>query len=259
MAEPYDPAAYGDHIAPVYDRWTSELDAGPAVELLAELAGPGGRVLELGVGTGRLALPLAACGLEVVGIEASAAMVKRLREKPGADGVAVVLGDFADVGTEGTFDLAFCAYSTMFSLPSQREQLRCLCNVAAHLVPGAHFVLECFVPDLARFRDHRAVTFRQVLPEGVWIDVAVHDPVEQRILAEHVILGTDGTTRYPVHLRYAWPSELDALAVAAGLEVVDRYEDFARRPFGDRSTTHVSLYRRPPSELSVSGRGSSRR
>jgi SAM-dependent methyltransferase len=245
MGVSYDPAAYGDHIAAVYDQWTSEMDPSEAVAFLSSLVPGGGRVLELGIGTGRVALPLATRGLEVVGIDASRAMVERLRQKPGGQALEVHVGDFADVEVEGVFALVAAVYSTFFSLPVQGEQLRCLCNIAAHLEPGGHLVLEAFVPDLGRFARHQSVSFRQVLDEGVWLDVARHDPVAQRIEAEHVILGPKGTTVYPAHLRYVWPSELDALALAAGLEPVGRYGGFDRSAFTASSDHHVSVYRRP--------------
>jgi SAM-dependent methyltransferase len=244
----YDPADYGDHIAPIYDEWTSQMDPEPAVELLSTLASPGGRILELGVGTGRLALPLAARGFRVVGIDASTAMVERLRSKQGAREIEVSIGNFADVDVEGTFAVVFVAFSTLFALPSQREQLRCLVNVVAHLEPGGYFLMDAFVPDLGRFDRGQAVTFRDVLPAGVWLTVGRHDPLEQRIESTQVVLGREGTTTYPTHVRYAWPSELDAMALAAGLEPVRRYAGYDKSPFTATSTEHVSIFRKPTTD-----------
>lgn len=241
----YIVSTYGDHIAPVYDEWTSEMDPSDAVELLASLVAAGERVLELGIGTGRIALPLAARGIQVEGFDASRAMVDRLRAKEGGADIKVSVGDFADVAVDGMFGLVFAAFSTFFALPSQQEQLRCLVNVVAHLQPGAHLVLEAFVPDLCRFRDHHAVTFREVLADGMRIDVARHDPVEQCIEATHLLLAPEGVRTYPAHLRYAWPAELDAMALASGLEPVERFGGYDRRPFSAESTLHVSLYRKP--------------
>lgn len=241
----YGPPTYGDRLAPVYDEWTSEMDPRGAMEFLLGLVRRGARVLELGIGTGRVALPLAAAGLTVQGIDSSEEMLARLRAKPDGDRVAATLGDFADVDVEGTFDLAYVVFSTFFALPSQAEQLRCLCNVAGHLLPGGHLVLEAFVPDLGRFRQGQSVTYAGITSDGPRVDVAEHDPVEQRIETLHLVLGEGGTTSYPVHLRYVWPAELDAMAMVAGLELVARYEDFGQAPFTAGSAAHVSLYRLP--------------
>ncbi len=241
----YGPWTYGDRIAEVYDEWTEQMDPAPVVTLLAELVREGGRALELGIGTGRVALPLARLGVHVEGIEASLAMLAKLRAKEGGASIAVTIGDFADVAVEGAFALVYVPFTTFFGLPSQREQLRCLVNVAAHLEAGGHFVLDAFVPDPSRFVDHQSVHFQGYAGSGVRLDVARHDPVDQRIESAHVVLGEDGIKIYPVHLRYAWPAELDAMAVASGLEPVARYQDYMKAPFGPDSSSHVSVYRRP--------------
>lgn len=241
----YNPSAYGDRIASVYDQWTAQLDAGPTVEFLAGLVDRGDRALELGIGTGRVAIPLAGRGVAVEGIDASDEMVARLREKEGGHSIPVTMGDFADVAVIGTFDLVYVPYSTLFALPSQAEQLRCLVNVAAHLLPGGHFVLDAFVPDVTRFRRHQSVSYEGATDAGLRLDVARHDPVHQRVESAHVVLTEGGAVTYPVHLRYAWPAELDALALAAGLDPVARYEDYERTPFTADSEAHVSVYRRP--------------
>lgn len=256
MIDDYGPSAYGDHIAAVYDEWTSEMDPAAAVDLLANLAPEGGRALELGIGTGRVALPLARRGLEVHGIDASSKMLDRLRAKPGAEHLVVHVGNFADVEVPHVFDLVYIPYSTLFALPSQTEQLRCLCNVVAHLLPGGHFVLDAFVPEPERFTRSQSVSFVQMTARGPRIDVARHDPVDQRIESMHLVLGPQGTDSYPVHLRYAWPAELDALALAAGLEAVSRYGGYDGAPFTAESGLHVSIYRRPPADEWESPEGS---
>ncbi len=240
----YGPSTYGEALAPVYDEWTAGMDPGPAVEFLRRLVPAGGTALELGIGTGRVALPLARSGVEVSGIDASPAMIARLRSKPGAERLDVAMGDFADVGVAGAFDLVFVVFSTLFALPSQAEQLRCLCNVAAHLVPGGHLVVEAFVPDVRRFTDGQSVRLVEFTDQGPRLDVGRHDPVEQRIDAAHLLLGPNGTVTYPVHVRYAWPAELDAMALVAGLEPVSRYGGFSGEPFTAASSSHVSVYRR---------------
>jgi SAM-dependent methyltransferase len=243
--EPYGPSTYGDRIAEVYDEWYApRMDPTDAVDLLAELAGEG-RALELGIGTGRVALPLAARGVRVSGIDASRAMVERLRAKPGGGEIDVTIGDFADVAVEGVFSLVYVPFTTFFALLSQAEQIRCLCNVAASLEPGGWFVLDAFVPDLTRYNNNQAVFTQEVGSTSVVLDASRHDPVAQRVDSSHVVLTEGGVRIYPVALRYAWPAELDAMAMAAGLDPAQRYGGYDRRPFDRSSTHHVSIFRRP--------------
>ena len=249
----YGPETYGERIADVYDEWHAArpgLDAAGtdrAVAALAALAaeGGGGRVLELGVGTGRLALPLAATGLDVSGIDASPAMVERLSAKPGGDRVAVTIGDFADVGVDGPFSLVFVAFNTFFALASQDDQVRCVANVAARLGDGGLFVVEGFVPDLARYRTTgRSVGVVSVDLDRVVLDVSVHDPVAQTVEASHVVVTEAGTRLQPVRLRYAWPAELDLMARLAGLRRRDRWAGWGREPFTAAAASAVSVYER---------------
>jgi SAM-dependent methyltransferase len=242
--EGYGPATYGDRIADVYDALYEEsLDTARAVETLADLAGSG-PVLELAIGTGRLALPLAARGLEVHGVDASERMVERLRAKPGGEAIPVTMGNFADVPVEGSYRLIFVAFNTLFALLTQEEQLRCFANAAAHLVDDGLFVVEAFFPDLARFdRGQRAHVYR-VDTERVMFDASRHDPIAQRVDSQHVVLTAEGTELYPVSVRYAFPSELDLMARLAGLELRDRWGSWGREPFTDQSGRHVSVYAR---------------
>ncbi len=254
--EDYKASTYGDRIAEVYDDWyTSRMDPEAAIDLLAELAGDG-RALELGIGTGRVALPLAAHGVEVVGIDASQAMVDKLRAKPGGDQIEVTIGDLADVDIDSTFSLIYAPFTTFFSLPSQTEQIRCLRNVVAHLDPGGWFVLDAFVPDVTRYRNHQMVSVQDVGLAHVLIESARHDPVRQRIESSHVVLTESGIRIYPVFLRYAWPAELDAMVMVAGLLPSGRYNSYDRRPFNASSTHHVSLYQKgdPASVRSTAGK-----
>src|SRR3954452_6093221 len=147
----YIKATYGEHLAEVYDQWFGDYEQ-EAIEQLAKLAG-GGPALELGIGTGRIALPLAARGITVHGIDAAPAMVARLRARPGGDAIAVTMGDFADVNVEGEFPLVFIVFNTLFALLTQEEQARCFRNAAAHMTEDGRFVVEAFVPDVARFRN----------------------------------------------------------------------------------------------------------
>ena len=240
----YDAATYGEQIADIYDaRYGGRLDTDATVAFLAELAA-GGAVLELGIGTGRVALPLAERGVEIHGIDASEAMVVRLRAKPGGADIPVTIGDFAEVGVEGQFSLVFVVFNTFFALLTQDDQVRCFRNVAAHLAEGGRFVVEAFVPNLARFvRDQNCEVVRADA-DGVDLDVARHDRVQQRITAQHVVIGGDGIRLYPVRLRYAWPSELDLMARLAGLRLRERWGGWRREPFSASSTQHVSVYER---------------
>lgn len=243
--EGYGPSSYGDRIADVYDDWyQSRLDPADAVELLVELAGDG-PALELGVGTGRVAVPLARRGVRVVGIDASAAMVEKLRARPGGQLVDVVMGDFADVDVSGLFPLVYVPFTTFFALGTQERQLECLHNVVVHLDQGGHFVLDAFVPDVARFgTTSQAVTADTVSLDRVVIDAARHDAVAQTIEAQHVSISEAGIRLFPVHLRYCWPSELDLMARLAGLKMVARYGAYDRRPFDGSCSHHVSVYRK---------------
>jgi len=241
--EGYEPPTYGDRIADVYDEWYAELDPASAVELLAGLAGDG-RVLELAIGSGRIALPLAARGIEVHGVDASERMVERLRGKPGGEAIPVTMGDFADVPVEGSYGLIFIAFNTLFALLTQEAQLRCFANAARHLTDDGVFVIEAFFPDLARFdRDQRAQA-TWVDPHRVMLDASRHNPVEQRVDSQHIVITEEETKLYPVSIRYAFPSELDLMARLAGLELRDRWGSWQREPFTAETGRHVSVYGR---------------
>jgi SAM-dependent methyltransferase len=241
----YGPETYGDRIADVYDAfpYQSELDTEGAIEALVELAGAG-PVLELAIGTGRLALPLAERDLEVHGIDASEAMVAKLREKPGGDRIPVTMGDFADVAVEGSFSLILIAFNTLFALLTQEDQVRCFANAAARLADGGVFVVEAFFPDLGRFDRGQRAHVNTVDVDRVMIDASRHNPVEQRVDSQHVVITEDGTQLYPVSLRYAFPSELDLMARLAGLELANRWGGWRREPFTANSPRHVSVYAR---------------
>jgi SAM-dependent methyltransferase len=240
--EGYRPETYGERLAGVYDAMMAVLpDPGDCADRLAELAGPG-PALELGIGTGRVALPLAARGVEVHGIDASAAMVERLRAKPGGDAVAVTFGDFAGVPVEGRYPLVYVVFNTFFSLLTQDDQVRCFAAVADHLAPGGAFVLTGFVPDPTLYRGGQSLRTTELGLDLVRIDAALHDPVAQRVDFQHVLLGGDGVRLYPGAIRYAWPSELDLMARMAGLSLRERWGGWRREPFDAASTGHVSVY-----------------
>lgn len=241
----YGPATYGDSAAPHYDDWYSTFDE-DAVALLAELAGSGA-ALELGIGTGRVALPLAARGVEVHGVDASAAMIERLRAKPGGAALTVHLADFADLSAVGggPFSLAYVVFNTFFALPTQEAQLRCFSEVARLLAPGGSFLIEAFVPDLTRFDGRTVNKPTRVAEDRVELDVSEHFPAGQRVSGHKVVLAEGQPARlYPVQIRYCWPSELDLMARLAGLSLRERHAGWRREPFADASTQHVSIYER---------------
>lgn len=242
----YDAATYGDRIADVYDERPEVRAQAVPVEFLAELAGAG-PVLELGVGTGRVAIPLAARGLQVHGVDASRAMVQQMHAKPGGDAVAVAIGDMADLPTPGgPYSLAFVVFNTFFAILQQDGQVRCFENVARALLPGGRFLIEAFVPDLGRFDRNQRTSATRVAVDEVYLDATVLDPVDQRVDGEHVILRDGEPVRMlPVSLRFAWPSELDLMARLAGLTLEARFGGFDREPFDAQSTKHVSIYRKP--------------
>jgi SAM-dependent methyltransferase len=243
--EGYGPETYGDRIADVYDDWYADapfLETEATADLLAELAGSG-PALELAIGTGRVALPLVARGVEVHGVDASERMVAKLREKPGGDRIPVTIGDFADVPVEGAYPLIYVVFNTFFALQSQDDQVRCLENVAARLAPDGVFVMDAFVPDPARFGGGR-VSVSRIEDDLVQLDVTKLDPVEQRSLSQHIVLTPAGAHFYPVNVRWAYPPELDVMARVADLRLRDRWGGWRREPFTADSTHHVSVYTR---------------
>ena len=236
----YSDETYGEHMAGVYDDWFPDYDR-EAIDTLADLA-RGGRALELGIGTGRFALPLSAKGVEVHGIDAAPSMLSRLHAKPGSDRVTVTQGNFAEVGVDGKFELVYVVFNTIFALSSQDEQVRCFRNVAAHLAPGGCFVIEAFVPDLRRFKGGQVNWATRVTTDLVELDVGNHDAAAQRVVSQKVVF-SDGKVRlYPIQIRYAWPSEMDLMAQLAGLRLRERWSNWKRDSFTSESTKHISVY-----------------
>lgn len=245
VMEGYDAATYGQRIAEIYDDLYGELfDVDATVTKLAGLAG-GAPALELAIGTGRIALPLSRAGVDVSGIDVSEAMVAKLRAKPGGSDIEVRMGDFSDVEVEGNYGLIFIVFNTLFALGSQEAQLRCFRNVAAHLTVDGVFVVEAFVPDVARFERHQTVGVEDVTGDRVMLEASRHDPVAQRVDSQHVVLKAGSVELYPVSIRYAYPSELDLMARLAGLELRDRWGGWHGEPFASDSKFHVSVYAHP--------------
>ena len=195
--------------------------------------------------TGRLALPLAARGVRVDGIDISPAMVDRLRSKPGGDQLAVQIGDFADVDVADQYRLIFVAWNSFFNLLTQEDQVRCFENVASHLTDEGSFVIEAFTPEfLYRLPDNQQVKAEAIEVDGVRIGVLHHDPATQVLEQSHVSLSSAGISLSPVVQRYAWPSELDLMARLAGLRLKQRWGNWEKEPFNSSSDAHISVYGR---------------
>ena len=222
----YDLKTYGEAWAEIYDDpilgWP---DPAPAVAFLERMARPGPMV-ELGVGTGRIAIPLAEHGHTVIGIDSSPRMVEKLRQKPGGDNVKVVLGDFAEVDTERDAGLIFAVGQSFLQLGSQEDQLRCLMNVATHLAPGGRFVLEALTPDLRRFRTQQDVMVSKMSVDRVLMVASIHDPVQQTISSQVFDWTAKEVRRFPNRIRYVWPSELDVMARVANMHLVGRWANW---------------------------------
>jgi SAM-dependent methyltransferase len=219
----------------------------PTVDFLAALAGDG-RALELGIGTGRIALPLAARGIPVHGIDLSEAMLARLRAKPGGEGIGLTVGDFSTARVDGRFRLAYLVFNTIMNLTTQPEQVACFRNVAAHLEPGGCFVIEVGVPDLRRLpHGERYVIFD--FGEAHW-GIDDYDVRNQGLVSHHFQRRADGTIeKSSGPFRYVWPAELDLMAELAGLRLRERWEGWGREPFTSESTRHVSVWEKPSTAL----------
>jgi len=237
-----EPAFWGEKWADIYDG-DDELDPTSAVDFLAPLAG-GGRALELAIGTGRVALPLAARGVRVEGIDGSPSMVERMRTKPGGD-LPVVVGDMADVAVDGPFSLVFVVYNSLFNLPNGQRQADTFAGVTRVLESGGLFVLECFVPDPTRCDRGQRVETLDVTENSAVLELTRHDAAAQRSITQKVLFTPRGIRLLPTAIRYAWPSELDLMARLAGLELRERYADWDRTPFGSDSRSHISVYAKP--------------
>jgi SAM-dependent methyltransferase len=249
--EGYDASTYGERWADVYDDWYQDLDdTDAAVAFLADLAGDptqAGPVVELGIGTGRLALPLRRLGLDLRGIDASPAMVAQLRAKPDGADLPVTIGDMADVDVPGgsTCRGVFVAYNTFFNLSTEAAQRRCLTRVAEVLEPGGWFACAQFVPDERVARGRASdVGVRSITTDRVVLTADRYDADTQTITGQYIDISAAGVVLRPVHIRYLFPAQLDALADAAGLALEQRWSDWSRSPFDGDSTMAVSVYRR---------------
>ena len=243
-----DDGYFGERVAARYDE-SGEI-AGmfdpavvdPAVDLLVELAGSG-RALELGIGTGRIALPLAERGVPVRGIDLSNAMIARLRAKPGGEDIPVTIGDFATTRVDGTFALAYLVFNTILNLTTQAAQVACFRNVAAHLEAGGCFVIEVSVPDLQRLPPGE--TIRAFHVSGSRWGFDEYDVAAQGLTSHHFEIVEGGVERSSIPFRYAWPAELDLMAELAGMRLRDRWSGWNREAFTSDSRKHVSVWEKP--------------
>lgn len=244
VVDRYDARTYGDRYADVYDQWYGDLPGtDDAVVLLRDLA-DGGDVLELAVGTGRLAIPLAAGGLRVVGIDASAPMLARLAENDPAASVAAVRADMAALPFRSDrFTLVFVAVNSLFNVFTEEGQRRCLADAAAAVRPGGAVVVEAFVPEESS-AVRSVVEPRSIEPDRVTLFVSRQDPDAQTLSAQIVEITAEGNRLRPVHLRYLTPAQLDQHAAEVGLHLEHRWQDWTRSAFTEHSATHVSVYRR---------------
>jgi SAM-dependent methyltransferase len=212
------------------------------VDLLAELAGSG-RALELGIGTGRIALPLARRGVPVHGIDLSQAMVSRLRAKPGGEDIPVTIGDFATTTVDGAFSVAYLVFNTIMNLTTQAEQVACFRNVAAHLEPGGCFLIEVGVPDLQRLPAGETVRPFHISETRWGFDE--YDLARQGLISHHLELFDGKAEQVSMPFRYVWPAELDLMAELAGMKLRDRWSGWKREPFTSESRKHVSVWEKP--------------
>ena len=237
---------FGEPVAARYDELSADMFdpavVEPVVDFLAGLAGDGA-ALELGVGTGRIALPLARRGVRVHGIDLSEAMVARLRAKPGAELVGVTIGDFATTTVEGRFAVAYLVFNTIGNLTSQDEQVACFRNAAAHLEPGGCFVIEVGVPQLRRLPPGETVRAFTLTPTHLGFDE--YDLVSQGLISHHYRVEDGRLEVSSLPLRYVWPSELDLMARLAGMTLRERWGGWRREPFTGDSIRHVSVWEKP--------------
>ena len=248
--EGYGASTYGDRFADVYDDWYEDVsDVGSTVERVAALAGSrGGRVLELGAGSGRLAVPLAGRGLDVWAVDASTAMLDRLRAKPGGDRVHAVVDDMAELGApalqDGGFGVVLCAFNTLFNITDTAGQRRCLTRGRELLAPDGRLVVEAFVPPTGGERDAAvgAVEPRHIGLDEVVLTVSRLDPATRTITGQHVQITEGGVRLRPWVLHYASPDDLDALAAEAGLRLVERHAGWHGEEFTPDADVHVSVY-----------------
>ncbi len=241
----HDDGYFGEPVAARYDDDAAIFEPAvvdPVVDLLIELAG-GGRALELGIGTGRIALPLARRGVQVHGIELSKAMAARLRAKPGGQEIGVTIGDFATTTVDGTFSVAYLVFNTIMNLTTQAAQVACFQNVAAQLEPGGCFVIEVGIPALRQLPPGETIHAFHVGETSWGLDE--YDVARQGLTSHHFRIVDGKLERLSIPFRYAWPAELDLMAELGGMTLRDRWSGWKREPFTSDSVKHVSVWEKP--------------
>ncbi len=242
----HDDGYFDERIAARYDESSAEMfeaaSVDPVVDFLVPLAGDG-RALELGIGTGRIALPLARRGVPVHGIDLSSAMIARLRAKPGGADIGVTVGDFATARAEGTFALAYLVFNTIMNLTTQETQTACFRNVAAHLEPGGTFVIETMLPDLQRLPPGETVRPFRVAEDRWGFDE--YDVANQGLTSHHFAVVDGRLERFSAPFRYVWPAELDLMARLAGMTPRERWSGWQREPFTSDSRRLVAVWEKP--------------
>jgi SAM-dependent methyltransferase len=240
---------FDEPVAAHYDDPTSEMFApvviDRTVDLLAELA-RGGAALELGIGTGRVALPLSGRGVKVSGIDLSPAMVARMRQKAGGEAIPVTIGDFAETRLDGAFSLAYLVFNTISNLTTQDDQVACFRNVARHLDMGGRFLIEVGIPDLQRLPAGETVRSFRVTPTRLGFDE--YDVARQGLVSHHYTVTDDRLELVSVPFRYTWPAELDLMARLAGMRLENRWSDWDRSPYTSESRKHISVWQKVSSE-----------
>ena len=241
-----DDGYFDERVAARYDDTAAELFdpavVDPAVDFLVELAGKG-RALELGIGTGRIAIPLAQRGVPVHGIDLSQSMAARLRAKPGSEDIGITIGDFATTTVEGAFAVAYLVFNTIGNLTTQTAQVACFRNVAAHLEPGGCFVIELGIPELQRLPPGDTMRVFHASPTHWGIDE--FDVANQRLTSHHFELVDGRFELFSLPFRYVWPAEHDLMAELAGMSLRERWSDWTREPFKSDSEKHVSVWQKP--------------
>lgn len=238
-----DCAEYGERIAEIYgDRYKTP-DPSHAIKAITEFCSTRPEpILELGIGTGRIALPVSDCGIEVHGIDASQSMLSRLREKDVERRIKAEIGDFREIRMPGPYSLIYAAWNTFFFLRTQDEQIQCFRNAAKLLTSTGCFAIECFVPDMNRLKNNQSFETLSAESNHVWLAASTHQAIEQTISRTEIFIDATTTNCYPVHMRYAWPSEIDLMARLAGLRLSSRWGDWDKSLFTSSSTKHVSFF-----------------
>lgn len=239
--EDYDAKTFGELHAETYDELHDPGTTEASVEFLAGLIGKG-KALELAIGTGRVAVPLAERGINIHGLDASDKMLAKLKAKSGGKDIPASVADMADFDLGQNFDFSFLIFNTIFNLTTQEAQLKCFESVARHLKPGGKFLVETLVPDLSEFKDGQRFRLKKMSADSVVFEVAAYDNVTQRIDHQRIHFNEEGSRLVPLPMRYVWPPEMDLMARLAGLELEQRWGGWDKCAFDAKSSMHISLY-----------------